>query len=450
MRDDPAGFRRLALAGVALASLGAGPSVPPAAAADGDAATLVPPPAAHTFGFRRVTRRELALVMPGTSLVSPGGVAVTRLASTDDAGTRDDDDEVTVVAADTGGNAIFTSFGLTRAARWDGKGTAVGPLSAPADVALDRAGLLAVSDTGNRRVVILRHDGKSLTPLRAHEGFGEPLGIAADGAGGFLVCDRAADAVVRLDAETGRRTTFGLEAAFSRPVDVATVAEGDRLAAGHKRTVVVADRDGRRLRSFDPAGALRAARDAGTLAAAAASFDDVDIDYHGNVFAVDRKANRIHKLREDLFPLDTFGTRGTSPGQFLGPRGIAIHRRFGQVFVTEEDGGQYLWIGTDVRDARARNEDGGIRLDYLLTEESLVEVRVLDARGGTVARLVEEARQGAGPHAGFWDGTNAEGARVAAGTYTIDIAARATYASRSSFERRRQITVRLPAAGARP
>lgn len=448
MRADRRGTRSAVLAGVLLGAPLGGPVAPDAALA-AEAATLVPPPAAHTFGFRRVTRRELALVMPGVTLVSPGGVAVARLAGTDDPDRNQDDDEVTLVAADTGGNAVFTSFGLTKAKRWDGTGTIVGPLSAPADVALDRSGLLAISDTGNRRVVILRHDGASLVPVKVHDGFGEPLGIAADGAGGFLVCDRAADAVIRLDAETGRRVTFGLEAAFSRPVDVATVPEGDRLAAGRKRTVVVADRDGRRLRSFDPAGALRAARDASSLAVPDASFDDVDLDYHGNVFAIDRKGNRIHKLREDLFPLDTFGARGTSPGEFLGPRGIAIHRRFGQVFVTEEDGGQYLWIGTDVRDVRARNEDGGIRLDYLLTEESLVEVRVLDARGATVARLVEEARQGAGPHAGFWDGTDASGARVAAGAYTIDVAARATYASRSSFERKRSLRVELPAAGGR-
>lgn len=408
----------------------------PSAAAD-DAATLVPPPAAHTFGVRRVTDRELRLLMPGVGLDSPGGIAVARLAATDDPAESADDDEVTLVAVDTGGNALFATIGLARVTRWVGAGTASGPLARPADVALDAAGRIAVADTGNRRVVILRHDGQRILPVAAHQGFGEPVAVAADGAGGFLVCDRAADAVVRLDAATGARTTFGLEAAFDRPVAVATVPEGDRMASGKRRVVVVADRDGGRLRSFDPAGALRAAREASSLGVPGASFDAVDVDFHGNVFAVDTAGNRIHKLREDLLPLDTFGGRGTAPGQFLGPRGIAIHRRFGQVFVSEENGGQYLWIGTNVRDLRAGAEGAGARFDYLLTEASLVDVTVLDARDRPVARLVDGGRQEPGPQSGFWDGKDATSRTLPPGEYVVEVRARATYASRSSFQCRR-------------
>jgi hypothetical protein len=433
----------VAAAALAAAALAAGPAVadPPT--------TLVPPPAAHTFGIRRLTQRELTLVMPGVALVSPGGLAVTRLAATDDPDDRSDDDEVTVVGVDTGAGALFTTFGLAKVGRFDGKGTEFGPLSRPDDVAIDRTGLVAVTDTGNRRVVILRHDGTRLEPVVAHGGFLEPRGIAADGRGGFLVCDRRFHAVFRLDALTGARSTFGLEAAFDRPVDVATIPEGDRMASGKKRVVVVADRDGARLRSFDPAGALRAARNASSLGGDGASFDAVDVDYRGNVFAVDRAGNRLHKLGEDLAPLATFGSRGTGPGQFLGPRAIAIYRRFGQVFLSEEDGGQYLWIGTDVLDLSARADGTGVRLEYALTEESTVDVRILDAGGGEVVRLVEGARVAPGRQNGFWDGTNGAASRVDPGEYVVEVRARATYASRSSFECRRSTPFTLPRGEAR-
>jgi hypothetical protein len=441
----------LALAAVALLGAG-GPAVPRSAAAPGGEpleppSTLVAPPTAHTFGFRRATQREIGLVLPGTRLVDPAGVAVVRLDATDDPSSRSDDDEITVVAVDRGSGTLLTSFGILRAGKWTGAGTRVGALSHPTDAAIDREGLVGVTDTGNRRVVVLRHDGKTLTPLASYAGFAEPLGIAADGAGGFLVCDRGADAVFRLDARTGARSTFGLEAAFARPVDVAMIPEGEALGPGRSPAVVVADRDGARLRVFDPGGVLRASREAKTLGVPGASFDAVELDLHGDVFAVDRKGNRLHKLSADLYPLATFGSRGTTPGQFLGPRGIAIHRKLGQVLVTEEDGGQYLWIGTDIADFRVRSGRDGVRLEYLLTEESTVVLRILDTAGRAVATVLDEARQREGPQRGTWDGTDASGRRVPAGEYFAEVVARATYASRSSFERRRTERFTLAAPG---
>lgn len=398
------------------------------------AATLVPPPVAHTLGFRRVTERQVALAVPGAKLVDPAGIAVVRLAATDGPD-RSDDDEVTVVAVDRGSGRLFTNFGPLRAGSWTGDSAPPGPLAAPSDVAIDADGRVAVTDTGNRRVVLLRHDGASLRAERVFDGFLEPRGIAADGRGGFYVCDRRFNAVFRLDTITGERSTFGLETAFDRPVAVATVPEGDRLARGKQPQIIIADLDGARVRCFTPSGSLHATLEARTLPASDARFDALEIDYYGNVYAVDTEHHRLHKLRDDLFPLDTFGAEGTGQGEFRSPRGIAIHRRLGQVFVTEVDGGQYLWVGTDVRDLRVEPGAAGVEFAFVLTEESTLTLRVLDSQGAEVAALVAERRTPCGPFRGGWDGTNAQGERVPGGTYTIEIRARATYASRSVFER---------------
>jgi len=340
------------------------------------------------------------------------------------------------VALDAAAGRLFTNFGLLRAGSWSGEDSEVGPLLRPVGVAIDREGRVAVTDTGHRRVVLLEHDGRTLQAVRAFEGFLEPTGIAPDGEGGFWVCDRRFNTVFHLDTATGERTTFGLEVSFDRPTACATIPRGESLPSGQQRVLVVVDRDGQRLRSFDPTGVLRASREASSLNAGDASFDAVDIDWFGNVYAVDRAGDRVHKLRSDLFPLDTFGGRGTAEGQFLSPRGIAIHRKLGQVFVTEEDGGQYLWVGTDVRGFRSEDRGDAVGFSFVLTEESTVEFRILDGQGHEVAILIPGNRQPPGLQSGTWDGTDASGRRLPGGDYFAEIRARATYASRSTFEKK--------------
>jgi sugar lactone lactonase YvrE len=402
---------------------------------------------AHTFGVRRVTAKEIAIFLPGVTVRSPGDIATARLAATDRPGDPGDDDEVTLVALDSATGNLFTNYGLLRVGSWTGAGTRLGALRQPTGVAIDRDGRVAVTDTGNRRVVLLQHDGGELRASRAFDGFQEPTGIAADGRGGFWVCDRRANAVFHLDTASGARTTFGLEVGFDRPIACAAIPQGESVPSGTKRTLCVVDRDGQRLRSFDPTGVLHAGVDASSLGPGGASFDAIDLDYYGNVYAVDRAGDRLHKLRHDLLPLDTFGARGEREGEFLSPRGIAIHRKLGQVFVTEEDGGQYLWVGTDVKDFRADDRGDEVAFSFLLTEESTLDFRILDVEGEEVSVLVPGRRHEAGPQRGSWDGTDRAGRRVPGGDYLAEIRARATYASRSTWEKKLLRTFTLGRSG---
>ena len=405
----------------------------PAGAPAAPGTTLVTPPRAHTFGIRRVTNRELKLFLPGTEIVEAGGISAVRLAATDDPGERSDDDEITLVAVDRGAGRVLTNFGLMKVGSWDGTGTELGPLESPWDVAIDVAGRVAVTDRGRHRVVLLQHDGRSLTAVRGFDGFLDPTGIAADGSGGFWICDRRFNTVFHLDTETGARSTFGLEVAFDRPLDVAAVASNETLARGREGGVVIVDRDGKRIRAFGRAGGLRASREAASLRPIEADFTAIEIDYYGNVLAVDGPGHQIHKFRDDLLPLASFGGRGTAEGEFLEPRGIAIHRRLGQVFITEREGGQYLWVGTDIPRFEASDEGGSVEFRFLLTEESTIDFRVLDARGRPVGVVVDGERIPAGPVVLRWDGRDADGRGAPRGDYLASIKARATYASRSSF-----------------
>ncbi len=350
-------------------------------------------------------------------------------------------DQVTVVAVDSGSGLVLSNGQGIRAITWGKDPGSIGKLQRPQDVAIDHSGNVAITDTGNRRVVLLRHDGASLRAGKSFAGFQEPRGIAADGRGGFYVCDRGANALVHLDPATGKTTPFGLEVSFDRPIAVATVPEGDKLSRGKRRRVAVVDKDGARLRLLSVEGSVIAGRDASSIDPKA-TFDDIDIDYFGNVLAVDRAGNRMHKFRDDLFPLDTFGTKGTGRGTFNGPRGIAIQRATGQVFVTESDGGRYLWVGTEVRAFQANAAAEGIAFAYRLTEESTTSLTIRDSAGHTVATIFSGDRQPAGDVRGTWDGTNEKGAAVAAGEYVAEIRARATYSSRSTYEAKKEKSFR--------
>jgi DNA-binding beta-propeller fold protein YncE len=441
MRRPPRTRAARAAARALAALLCAAPFCAPPGVPDAHAETLVPPPTGHTLGFDRVTARELALVLPGVRIESPAGIAVAKLApdatSSGDSGgakkSSPEADQVTVVAVDAGTGFVLSNGKGPRAIVWGREEEAIGPLRSPHDVAIDRSGRIAVTDTGNRRVVLLEHDGSAIFARRAFDGFDDPRGIAADGRGGFYVCDRGSDALIHLDTRTGKRTPFGLEVSFDRPIAVATIPEGDRLARNKRRRVAVVDRDGARIRLLSVEGSVVAGEDASALGASA-RFDDVELDYYGNVLAVDRAGHCIHKMRDDLLPLDTFGSRGTGRGRFESPRGIAVQRSTGQVFVTEQNGGRYLWVGTDIRDFRAEPSKGSFAWSMRLTEESSMTLRILDASGRVVAVLVENARHPAGDVRGTWDGTNGEGARVPNGEYVAEARARATYSSRSSYE----------------
>ena len=87
----------------------------------------------------------------------------------------------------------------------------------------------------------------------------------------------------------------------------------------------------------------------------------------------------------------------TGKKRFDEPRGIAIYRRFGQIFVSERAGAQYYWIGTDVIRYSARNltidaSKGtvGVDVSFLLTEHSFVSLHLEDERGEEQLPILED------------------------------------------------------------
>jgi hypothetical protein len=131
------------------------------------------------------------------------------------------------------------------------------------------------------------------------------------------------------------------------------------------------------------------------------------------------------------------------------PRGITLWRRFGQIFITEREGAQYFWIGTDILRLEADppsitlGEDE-MRLRYFLTEVSRVTIEVLDSRGRPVHTLVSHRRRAIGENVEKWDGTTGRGGgRLASGVYRIQVTATPTYSSGEYFSDVDEVTVTL-------
>jgi hypothetical protein len=130
------------------------------------------------------------------------------------------------------------------------------------------------------------------------------------------------------------------------------------------------------------------------------------------------------------------------------PRGIAIWRRFGQVFVAERQGAQYFFLGTDFRPTegplRVRRAAGAWEFDLFLTEAATVKATFLDAAGDTLAVAAPEAPFPTGEQSVAWGDSDwqrapAPGWEERAATVLVE--ARPTYSSRRKFARVRSFPI---------
>jgi len=131
-------------------------------------------------------------------------------------------------------------------------------------------------------------------------------------------------------------------------------------------------------------------------------FDWVAIDYHANVYCSDR-SGRLHKFDRKLHPLLSIGRPGKHDYEFDEPRGLGLYRRFGQLFVAERAGAQYLWTGTDVFTPQLADLAGGAdstwtgEVRFFLTEYARVQLELVDASENRVVLLQTPRWQNVGP-----------------------------------------------------
>jgi DNA-binding beta-propeller fold protein YncE len=344
--------------------------------------TLVYPPYRHTYGIHKARTPHLKLFLGGrTIFANPQGLAAVKLARDDNPSIKGDDFQLTLFGLNAGRGEIIYNSSMQTLAMYGTHGSGEGQFDSPRGIAADVHGNAYVADTGNRRVVHLswKWPERQLEWVGMLPGsYSEPWGVATAPMGGEVyISDRSANQVYRWKAadaaqasrtasrdpaagerssEAGPESKQGtLEEVFpdgiTRPTALAVLDRDERWLAKKEDALFVVYEDGAKLAKFDLQGELIAATSASERDSLRAPprFAFVALDYYGNVYVTDTGNSTIYKFKNDLSFLTRYGEFGEGDFQLNEPRGIAIWKRFGQVFVAEKAGAQYFFVGTDVQ-----------------------------------------------------------------------------------------------------
>ncbi|MDQ3809195.1 MAG: 6-bladed beta-propeller [Chloroflexota bacterium] len=273
----------------------------------------------------------------------------------------------TGVAVDTEGNVYVSDYALDRVVKfapdgallgqWGASGSTPGQFSAPFGIAVDER-VVYVVDQLNNRIQKFAADGSVLAVWGSGgASAGElrtPFGVAVSG-GRVYVADFGNDRVQVFGADGSLLGVIGSrgsgEGQFLRPTGVAIDREG---------TIYVADHFNDRVQKFSAEGhfegqlgataaSLGAASPLGgtfttgaatppTTALAEAQLrrpEGIALDHDGNLWVADYGRDRVVKLASDGRLLLALGGRGSGPGEFLGPKGIAVDGLSGRVYVAD-------------------------------------------------------------------------------------------------------------------
>ena len=410
--------------------------------------TLLIPPRSHSLGYYKATPfyLKIFLPIPDIHFDDPQGIVAVKLRSTDDPKDPKDDDELTVYGVNSGSHQILYNVGLKKIKYYGRFGRGEGEFWWPRGAAASVEGDVYLCDTGNNRVVKLYNDGEEIHWVKAIGKFGldkgefdDPHQIALDSQGDLYVTDTSNDRIQVLTSE-GEFLRFIGEGELEGPDGIAVI---DRRSSWifHKDDILfVVDQDHKRISRYTLAGDRRGSITAEEMKLRDAHFAYLAIDYYLNLYVTDQVNHQVHKFSRDLRPIISFGRKGSGKREFQTPRGITIWRRFGQIFIVEEKGAQYYWVGVDAMlrglfPEEFTRKQPGTTISLYLTEPAHVGIKVYDSEKKMVREVFPKLMQEPFENEIVWDGLDSEGEVVMPGVYKVEIILEPTYSSRGFFKK---------------
>jgi hypothetical protein len=263
-------------------------------------------------------------------------------------------------------------------------------LNRPLGVAANELGDVYVADTGNHRVVRFKNPGRSLNFVKAIGGYGAtpgsfnaPEGVAMDSRGRAYISDTGNHRIQVLRADDVLDRWFGKQGVNDgelwRPSGITVTDDDERWSYYKDEFLAVIDLDYTRIQKFTLEGKFQKAVRLKDFGFSSGRLAYLAIDYYSNIWVTDTANHCLHKFDRDLNYLTTFGRKGSGDKEFMEPRGIAIYKRFGQVFVAEKESAQYFWVGVDIFNFETswRPKLGVMQIDFFLTEPAYLTLSLI-------------------------------------------------------------------------
>ncbi len=395
--------------------------------------SLAVPPFKHTFGFYRASKYYLQLFLgPGYDYDDPQGIAAVKLKEHDNPKSKKDDDELSVFAVNSGRGQIVYNIGLEAVKVYGGKEF----FSDPKGIAVNEDGLIALADFGNKRVVKLQYSDGKIEQIGEIHLPGRPFDVCLDSKNNLYITDFDNSKIYIYSEDDSLVLKFGKEgrsmSELFHPMGIEVIDANAPYNHYRDDFIVVTDKGGLRISKFSNYGRFIGSLQNFDIGLADAKFMYVAIDYFGSVYVTDETNDQIHKFDHDLRYVISVGRTGTSQGEFVSPRGISIWRRYGQVFLSEKEGGQYLWIGADgfvvgCFPREFTHDRPGTTLAIYTTQDSKVYITVYNQLGEKVRDLIEGIRRPPGEFLIVWNGLDNNNQLVPPGDYEFHIRVRSMH-----------------------
>ncbi|HTA76934.1 MAG TPA: NHL repeat-containing protein [bacterium] len=387
------------------------------------------------FNIHRGTQTMLSLMLRGATFDNPQGVACALLKTDHDPKDPTQDVVVTLVGVNSGAGEIIYNVGLKDIKRFGSTGKGMGQFLNPTGVAINSDGEVAVADTGNHRIVLLKHDGLRIRWVKAlgkkGNGVGQfenPLAVAYDSQNNLYIADAGNHRIQVRDAH-GKFLVLNIKG-LEAPCALAVIDEKEawtfyRQGVYADRLAVI-DQMGNRLQTFTLEGQPLASVTVDQLTDGPMKLSACAFDYYGNLIAADFEKSCLRKFDRNLKEIVSFGNPGVGDFEFSEPRGIAFNRQFGQVLISEKDSVQYFWNGADVLRLKIAQEKAKDHISFFLTERALVTAVIQKADGTDVKELAHAKDLEEGDQELDWLPQPSD----LPGDYQVKLTVMATYSSR--------------------
>jgi sugar lactone lactonase YvrE len=400
--------------------------------------TIIVPPFRHSLGFYRASKFYIDLYLGDEfSISDPQGLTGAKMDEENDPTTSNDDHVLTLFGVNSGTSQILYNVKLTNLKVYGKPGSGNGEFNSPYGIAANPRGEVFVADAGNNRIVKLNYSKGMLSYDHAiNDSFNYPMGVAVDSKRNLYIADSKNNRILVYDSTETYQYSWSRD--LAEPTSISVIDKDDISNYYKEDYLIVIDNDYKRIQKFSLSGKLLAIVDARMIGLSNVKFMYSAIDYNGNIFVTDMINNQIHKFDRSLNYVVSVGRQGTGQVEFAAPRGIFIWKRFGQIFITDDAGGQYYWLATDgfiigCFPSRLTDLQPQTTIALYLTDLTEINIDIIANPNKLIRTLITKALQKPGEVLIAWDGRDNNGQFVPPGEYSIRVYLRPTYSAQKSY-----------------